>query len=288
MNTSEGLRALRRAKPRARAEEVAAVRAQVVDLQAPAPAKRRVLALAAAAVLVAATGVAAVTMIGSRGAGIEDATAAVRQAAAVTAATAERSGVATVRITRNGSRWAGARIRWQGRDLAVTQLGGRSRELLVVDGTMYGVEPERGWVELGPASSVDPDSGTTPSEYLAAVREDVGGATLRRITGGMVDPTTTRLDDGSVLYGGRVAASLIARESGFKEGEAIRVLPFGYVAHDLGPEVNAAITVGVDDVVRELKVTWGSWSYTVTYRDLGTAPAPAAPADAEPLRRKRP
>ncbi|NUT56535.1 MAG: hypothetical protein HOQ03_11220 [Thermoleophilia bacterium] len=30
--------------------------------------------------------------------------------------------------------------------------------------------------------SIDPGSGTTPAEYLVAVREDVGGATLRRLT----------------------------------------------------------------------------------------------------------
>ena len=56
--------------------------------------------------------------------------------------------------------------------------------------------------------------------------------TLRRITGGMNGLTTRRLDDGSTVYSGTVAAGLIARETGFKEGQPIRVLPFGYVAHD--------------------------------------------------------
>jgi hypothetical protein len=159
---------------------------------------------------------------------------------------------------------------------------------------MYGIDPDDGgWVVLGSPDSIDPDSGTTPDEYLAAVREDVGGATLRRITDGMTGLTTRQLDDGSTVYSGTVAAGLIARETGFKEGESIRVLPFGYVAHDeaANPEapLQAAVTVGAHGVVREIAVTWGSgasqWSFRVTYSGLGTTPAPTAPANAEPLRR---
>ena len=66
-------------------------------------------------------------------------------------------------------------------------MGGR---LLVVDGMMYATDPvDGGWAELGPPESIDPDSGTTPDEYLAAVRDDVGGATLQRITKGMTGLT---------------------------------------------------------------------------------------------------
>jgi hypothetical protein len=136
---------------------------------------------------------------------------------------------------------------------------------------------------MGPPSSVDPGSGTTPAEYLAAVREDVGGPTLRRIIDGMTAATTSHRDDGSVVYSGKVAATELARETGFKEGEAIRVLPFGYVAHDLPAQVEVAITV--DDIVRRLDATWGAWRYTVSYEHLGTTPPPAAPRNAEPLRR---
>jgi hypothetical protein len=47
-----------------------------------------------------------------------------------------------------------------------------------------------GPVVLGNPGSIDPDSGTTPDEYLAAVQEDIGGTTLRRITDGMTGLTT--------------------------------------------------------------------------------------------------
>ena len=178
----------------------------------------------------------------------------------------------------------------------MTQPGRREGrdELLVVDGMLYGVDPAR---RLGRArqaqSSIDPDSGTTPDEYLAAVREDVGGVTLRRITGGMTGLTTRRLDDGSTVYSGTVAAGLIARESGFKEGQAIRVLPFGYVAHDEAADpaapLDAAVTVGADGIVREIAVTWGTsasaWTYTVAYRGLGATAGLVAPANARPFTR---
>jgi hypothetical protein len=159
---------------------------------------------------------------------------------------------------------------------------------------MYGLDPEDGgWVVLGSPDGFDPDSGTTPDEYLAAVQEDVGGATLRRITDGMTGLTTRRLDDGSTVYSGTVAAGLIARETGFKEGQSLRVLPFGYVAHDEAANpaapLQAAVTVGADGIFREIAVTWGAgasqWVYKVTYSGLGTTPAPTAPANAEPLRR---
>jgi hypothetical protein len=106
-------------------------------------------------------------------------------------------------------------------------------------------DPHGGWVELGNPASIDPDSGTTPAEHLAAVREDIGGVTLRRVTRAMTGLTASRGADGSTVYRGTVASGLIAREFGFKEGQAIRVLPFGYVAHDEAADPNAPLDVAV-------------------------------------------
>ena len=144
---------------------------------------------------------------------------------------------------------------------------------------------------LGSPTNIDPDSGTTPAEYLAAVREDVGGATLRRFTRGMAGLAASKLADGSSVYSGTVPAGTIARETGFKEGQHIRVLPFGYVAHDEAADpaalLDTAVTVGPGGVVREIVVTWGTWRYAVTYSDLGATPAPDAPAGARSLLRER-
>jgi hypothetical protein len=156
---------------------------------------------------------------------------------------------------------------------------------------VYGIDVDGRWVAMGSPKNIDPDSGTTPDEYLAAVHEDVGGASLRRITNGMTGLTTRTLADGSTVYRGAVAAGLIARESGFKDGEALRVLPFGYVAHDQAADpanaLRTEVTVGPEGVVREIAVTWGRWTYTVTYSQLGETAAPKAPANARDLLKER-
>ena len=245
--------------------------------------------------LVAGAAAAVFLTIGSPGAGpgVENAAAAVKKAATVTAASAERSGTVIVRITHNGEDWAGTTIRWNGSDLAVSREDGL--ELRIVDGTLYGPDVDGGWVAQGSPDNIDPDSGTTPNEQLAAVREDVGGTTLRRITDGMTGLTTRRLGDGSTVYSGTVPAGLIARETGFKEGQQIRVFPFGYVAHDEAADpaapLDVAVTVGADGIVREIAVAWGTnssaWTYTVAYSDLGATPAPVAPENARDLLRER-
>ena len=314
---TESFGALRGANPRTKpdfapvVEAVAhAIRAQLVQEAAgaarsrvaPRRRRRRLSGISAVGVsLVAAAAAAVFLTIGSNGvtpgAGVEDAAAAVKQAATVTAASAEESGTADLRITHNGEPWGSLTIKWNGGDLSVVnnerdrdgKIGTESR---VVDGMMYTLTPD-GWAEAGPPSSIDPDSGTTPDETLAAVREDVGGATLSRLTGSITGLTTEDQADGSRVYRGTVPAGAIARESGFKEGQAIQVFPFGYVAHDEAADpaspLDTAITVGADGIVRQIAVTWGSddsaWAYTVTYSNLASTPAPEAPENAVPLRR---
>jgi hypothetical protein len=319
MSTSESVRALRRANPRckegfAASVEAAgdAVRDRILAASAGTPEpririsnpRRRLVGVSAAGMsLAAAAAVAAFLTVGSpgRGPGVESAIAAVKKAATVTAASAERSGTAIVRITHNGEVWAGKTIRWHEGDLAVSddaprRYGRAGSELVVVDGTVYGTDPVNGgWVEMGKPENIDPESGTTPDEHLAAVREDVGGATLPRIAAGITGLTTRRLGDGSTLYRGTVAAGQIAREAALKGGVPIRVFPFGYVAHDEAADpaapLDVALTIGTGGVVRNLAVAWGTgesaWTYTVTYSNLGTTPPLVAPANPRPLRERR-
>jgi hypothetical protein len=319
MSTSESVRALRRANPRGKegfAESVEAaadaVRDRILAASTGTPEprmrisnpRRRLLGVSAAGVsLAAAAVVAAFLTVGSSGPGpgVEDAIGAVKKAATVTAASAERSGTAIVRITHNGEVWAGKTIRWHEGDVALSddaphRLGRAGSELRVVDGTVYAIDPVNGgWVMEGKPENIDPDSGTTPDEHLAAVREDVRGATLRRIAAGMTGLTTRRLDDGSTVYRGTVEAGRIAREAALKGGRPIRVFPFGYVAHDAAADpaapLDVAITVGTGGVVRKIAVAWGTsasaWTYTVTYSDLGTTPPLVAPANARSLLRER-
>ena len=306
MNTNQSYEALRRANPRAKAGFAAAVEgartAVSVALEADvttARPNRRFLAVPAVGASLAAMAVAAFVVIGSLSGGprAESAVAAFREATAVTAASAERSGTAVVRMTHDGEEWASSTIRWHGEDVSITraaQLPYRKAgdELRVVDGVLFGLDHRGDWLALGSPRNIDPDSGTTPDEYLAAVREDVGGVTLQRFTNGMSGLSRSALDDGSSVYRGTVPAGLLARDTGFKDGQAIRVLPFGFVAHDEAADpasrLDVTVSVGADGVLREIAVSWDpAWKYTVTYSALGTTAALVAPPNARDLLKQR-
>ena len=218
MSTSPNLEALRRANPRNQpsfneAVEGAAaqVRARInTALTTDQPhgrlhPRRRVVGFSAAGIgLAAAAAVAVFLTVGSSGVtpGVENAAAAIKKAATLTSTSADQSGSATVRMTHDGQLWAEKTVRWNGNDLEVSdETPGRPSSglpLLVVNGMMYGHDPCcEGWVQVGPVSSIDPGTGTTPTDIFAAVREDMGGATLRRITGAMSAGglTTTKQSD---------------------------------------------------------------------------------------------
>src|SRR5262249_15842194 len=132
----------------------------------PRPRHRRLLGVAAGASLAAAAAIATFVSIGPSGVTprVENAAAAIKKAATGSAASAERSGTATVQMTHEGQLWADKTVRWNGDDLEITdQSPGRASSglpLLVVNGMMYGHDPQHeGWVRVGPVSSIDPGSG---------------------------------------------------------------------------------------------------------------------------------
>jgi hypothetical protein len=169
--------------------------------------RRRLVSVTAGIALAAGAAAAAFLTVGSSGVtpGVESAAAAIKKAATLTAASADQSGAVNVRITHDGQLWAGKVIRWNGDDVELTESTRWPQSgypLLVVDGIMYGHDPEHeGWIEVGPTSSIDPGSGTTPTEQLAAIREDVGGTTLRRMIAAMTSSglRTTDQRDGSTI-----------------------------------------------------------------------------------------
>jgi hypothetical protein len=293
MNQTQSLEALQRANPRHRPDfvEWAAELRPVAD---PTGSRRRrwpVIGIPAAATLIAA--VVTLVAVGSPVGPLAVPPAeAMQQAVNASAQAAEDSGTVEVEITQDGELWAAKTVRWNGSDLFVS--GGRKGDLLVVDGVMYGPDPEvvGGWIELGPPESVDPDSGTTPDEFLMMVEEDTSGATFQRITAEMTDLATSQTEDGSTVYLGQVPAGALARETGMKEGEMLRVLPYGYVAHDAAADpaslIDVSITVGADGTIGEILATWGGgspWSYRLSFSDLGTTAPLERPSSFTPCSR---
>jgi hypothetical protein len=86
----------------------------------PAPRRRLGRAAMVGTLAAAAAAVAVFLTVASPGTGpgVANAAAAVRKAATLTAAAAERSGTAVVRIDHNGELWVGTTVRWHGQDMA--------------------------------------------------------------------------------------------------------------------------------------------------------------------------
>lgn len=316
MNTAESMQVLRRANPRgsdgfASSVDAAttAVRATISAADDPGDAavprqrdahprrprpRVRVAWVSLAAATAAGTAVAAFLATGAPGGGspavatspaVVPATVTLVKAADVSGSLADQSGTAIVQIAHNGQSWAGSTIRWSDHDLSVSRADGE--EFRLVGGVFYALIFGR-WTAYSNPGDLTFGSGTSPSDYLATVRQDAGGATLHRIVASMTGQTTQHLADGTTVYSGTVPAGAIARTQEYKEGQPIRVLPFGYVAHDEAADpaapLSVRLTVGADGIIRLIAVHWGgnssAWAYTVAYSGLGHTPAPVAPANA--------
>jgi hypothetical protein len=191
MTMSESLHALRKANPRVKSgfdEVVDSVGTTVRERIAKLPAeptlepRRRLgrLSLAGAALIVVGA-VVALSTVGSPhgGRGVENAAAAVKKAATLTSASAEHAGVAVVRITHDDQTWAGATIRWHGDDLSVKQdtpgrQGRAGSALVVVRGTMYGVEDGNGLSSARRKASIRTAGRLPTSTCWACVRMSAG------------------------------------------------------------------------------------------------------------------
>jgi hypothetical protein len=293
MNQTDSLEALRRANPRNEADFVDWA-AELAPMAVPGKARRRWPMFGIPAAATVAAVVLTLVAVGSPVGPLAVPPAeAMQQAAQVTAQAAANSGTVELEITQDGALWVGRTLRWNGNDLSVANSDpsrDSRKDMLVVDGMMYAPNPEvaGGWIELGPPESIDPDSGTTPDEYFATIAEDVGGETIQRITAEMSGLSTSLGADGSTVYQGKVPAGSLARENGVKDGENLRVLPFGYVAHDAAADpsnlIDVSIGVGADGLIEEIHAIWGggsSWSYRLRYSDLGTTAAIEKPPNVE-------
>ena len=67
------------------------------------------------------------------------------------------------------------------------------------------------------------------------------------------------------------------------EGDAARIWLYATARRVIANQRPSARRRGENDVVHEIAVAWGKWTYTVTYSGLGATAAPKAPANARPL-----
>jgi hypothetical protein len=139
MSMLESFTALRRANPCNNPDFAQTVTATATTVESlvrqPVPGvtnSRRRRRLGPAAMSMLAGGVAAVVVLALVSSPDEvSAGAAVRKAATATAASAERSGTAQLRITHGGELWASMTVRWHGDDVAISHVRHRPGRRLV-------------------------------------------------------------------------------------------------------------------------------------------------------------
>ena len=129
MSSSTSFDALRRANPRNKASfatsvDAARARLATVGITDEPRAhhrrpRRRLIGVTVAGAAVAVTAVA-VLLTTSSTRGVESAAAAIKKAVTLSAASAELSGTASVRMTHDGQLWAHKVVRWNGDDIEIT------------------------------------------------------------------------------------------------------------------------------------------------------------------------
>jgi hypothetical protein len=232
------------------------------------------------------------------GGGPQDAYAAVRQAASLTATAAEQSGVATTSLTQNGSPVLTSTFSWNGSDLSLVTDSNGSDEIRYVDGIVYeratadgqwqklgsvDLQPVQGshGLEDGPQSALGNAWGAIgrAGQVRQQIFRDLGGLSGKaaQMVGSVLKGLTqVENADGSRTYSGPGWAAELLHEFGFPS--SVRL-----AGADTDTPMTVQLTVGTDGIIRELKGTFGAnneWTYVAEYTQLGSAPTVTAPQGA--------
>jgi hypothetical protein len=229
------------------------------------------------------------------------ASAAARRALAATAAAP--SGTMTTTVLHAGVSKTVEAARWNGHDLAYSPGDGPIPQLLLVGGGMYAQTSAGVWLHYANASDVPPK----PFGGLAQLAEDtIAATTPQQILGLATGVQKTTQPDGSTVYTGTIPASSLdpALVSG---NDAITNMILGAQkrtdgmvgvgkATDQTPgaqccqqNLELEMSVGSDGLVKQVSIAFqqqnasssaldGTYTWSVTYSQLGSTPPIAAPA----------
>jgi len=216
--------------------------------------------------------------------------AAARRALAATAAAP--SGTMTTTVLHAGVTQTIDAARWNGSDIAFSPGDGPIPQLLLIGGGMYVQTSDGTWLHYANASDVGPKplggleqlaqdniASTTPQQILAlatGVQQTAqpGGTTVYTgtIPSSRLDPAMVPGNDAitSMILGAQKRTDMMFGGAG---GNA----PGSSVQNDLQFEMS----VGGDGLVRQVSVTFqqnGTYTWSVTYSQLGSTPPITAPA----------
>jgi hypothetical protein len=302
MRTDTSLHALRDASPRNQPgfddwiDSFDSLRARIPATPVPArrplpgPISRHRRAVGLGVTVAAA--VAAIVVVGLvlTAASPPGAEAAARQALAATAAAP--SGTMTTTVLHAGVTQTIDAARWNGSDIAFSPEDGPIPQLLLIGGGMYVQKSDGTWLHYANASDVEPK----PLGGLEQLAQDnIASSTPQQILALATGVQQTAQPDGTTVYTGTIPSSSLdpamvpgndaitsmilgaQKRTDMMFGGAGGNAPGSSVQNDLQFEMS----VGGDGLVRQVSVTFqqnGTYTWSVTYSQLGSTPPITAPA----------
>jgi hypothetical protein len=216
--------------------------------------------------------------------------AAARRALAATAAAP--SGTMTTTVLHAGVTQTVDAARWNGNDIAFSPGDGPIPQLLLIGGGMYVQTSDGTWLHYANASNVEPK----PLGGLEQLAQDnIASTTPQQILALATGVQQTAQPDGTTVYTGTIPSSNLdpalvpgndaitsmilgaQKRTGMMFGGAGGNAPGTSVQNDLQFEMS----VGGDGLVRQVSVTFqqnGTYTWSVTYSQLGSTPPITAPA----------
>jgi hypothetical protein len=211
---------------------------------------------------------------------------------ALTATAAARSGTMTTTVLHAGVTQTIDAARWNGSDIAFSPGNGPIAQLLLIGGGMYVQTSDGTWLHYANASDVEPK----PLGGLEQLAQDnIASTTPQQILALATGVQQTAQPDGTTVYTGTIPSSSLdpamvpgndaitsmilgaQKRTDMMFGGAAGNAPGSSVQNDLQFEMS----VGGDGLVRQVSVTFqqnGSYTWSVTYSQLGSTPPITAPA----------
>src|SRR5262245_16962842 len=257
------------------------------------------LAIPTLAVLAAATAAVLLGLTVSA-ASPSSASAAARRALAATASAP--SGTMTTTVLRAGVTRTVEAARWNGNDIAFSPGFGLTPQLLLIGGGMYVQTSDGTWLHYANASNVGPK----PLGGLVQLAQDtIAGTTAQQILSLATHVHKTTQSDGTTIYTGTIPSSSLdpailsgndAVTSMLLGAQKRTAMMFGAGPNQgdtpgaqLNGDLQLQMSVGGDGLVRQVNVTFqqqgtgsptvdGTYTWSVTYSQLGSTPPITAPA----------
>lgn len=256
--------------------------------------RRTRIAVPALGVLAAATA-GVVLGLTLTAASAQNAYASAKQALALTAAAG--SGKITGTVSHDGASYSLDTTQWNGNSIAVTP-GDRSelgpiQAIELIDGEAYVERPDGTWLRYASESGVGPKVG--PQFELA--HNNVAGTTAEQILSLATGLTQTSRSDGTTLYTGTIPNLETDPGDAPTDDTILRIItnlrtgnnaPGGF--HN---GLQLEMTAGQDGLVQQIALTYeqqntgspatdGSYTWTVSYTQLGSTPPITPPATSTP------